>query len=205
MKIVGISFSGADNSMSLRGLRLMDNFIDFHNIVRPDLPIVDNISPDGVVPGAVELLWNQMEEADGFVFAVPEYTGHYSAHFKNVMDWLVVKSNFNADLGTSYPFSFKPFYVVTFTPSGNKEIGGRHFEMTNHLLTKMGGLAQGHSVMNACWKYLLPNNPEFVKDLSQKVLDKFNTYESVERKENSVSDTVSNWNQQYEDWEEAWN
>ena len=77
------------------------------------------------------------------------------------MDWLVVKSNYNADLGQDYCISDKSIYVITFTPS-KKGAGDRHFTMTKELIEKLGG-----KVKNVCKKLMLgkfiPTNYSFVK------------------------------------------
>ena len=39
MKITAVSFSYSENSMSYRGLLLMDHYIKFSNIIKMDLPI----------------------------------------------------------------------------------------------------------------------------------------------------------------------
>ena len=85
-----------------------------------------------MIPKKVEELDNKLKESDALVFSIPEYTGHYSVGFKNLMDWLVVKAYYNADLGQKYSISNKPVYVITFTPA-KKGTGDRHFDMTKEL------------------------------------------------------------------------
>ena len=67
-----------------------------------DMPICNSNKSDGNVPQSVNKFVDVLNNADVLVFAVSEATGHYSAGFKNAMDWLVVKSKFNAKLGTNY-------------------------------------------------------------------------------------------------------
>ena len=105
MKITAVSFSYSENSMSYRGLLLMDHYIKFSNIIKMDLPICDSNKPDGEIPKEVEELDNILDKSDILVFSVPEYTGHYSVGFKNLLDWLVVKGYYNASLGQKYSIS----------------------------------------------------------------------------------------------------
>ena len=50
MKITAVSFSYSENSMSYRGLLLMDYWLEFSNIIKIDLPICVSNKPDGVIP-----------------------------------------------------------------------------------------------------------------------------------------------------------
>ena len=84
MKITAVSFSYSENSMSYRGLLLMDHYIKFSIIIKMDLPICDSNKPDGVIPKEVEELDSILDKSDVLVFSVPEYTGHYSVGFKTV-------------------------------------------------------------------------------------------------------------------------
>lgn len=203
MKICGIAFSYSHCSMAYRGLSLMDHYLNFEWYGQvDDIPICDSNIPDGNVPDSVIKLWNTMEECDVFVFAVPEATAHYSAAFKNIMDWFVVKSSFNADLGQKYPISNKPVYVITFTPV-YKNAGSRHFDMTRHLLEeKLGANVVNMVVKNKCWEYIIPHNHKFVKAECEEILQ-LKPSELVEEKPDMSYD-VNKWKREYEEWNRKW-
>ena len=61
MNITGVSFSHSENSMSYRGLLLMNHFINFNNLIKIDLPICDSNKPNGVIPKKVEELDKRVE------------------------------------------------------------------------------------------------------------------------------------------------
>jgi|TARA_B100000212_G_scaffold174432_1_gene131151 NAD(P)H-dependent FMN reductase len=191
MNITGVSFSHSENSMSYRGLLLMNHFINFNNLIKIDLPICDSNKPNGVIPKKVEELDNKLKESDALVFSIPEYTGHYSVGFKNLMDWLVVKAYYNADLGQKYSISNKPVYVITFTPA-KKGTGDRHFDMTKDLLEKLGCRVNKMYVKNDCWDNLVPNNYDFVKKECKEILRK------------DMEDEVNGWQLKYEEWDNKW-
>ena len=65
----------------------MNHFINFNNLIKIDLPICDSNKPNGVIPKKVEELDNKLKESDAIIFSIPEYTGHYSVGYKNLMDW----------------------------------------------------------------------------------------------------------------------
>ena len=160
--VVGVSFSHASNSMNTRGLKLLE-LDSVYDMKYFDMPICDSNCCNGKVPHAVHRFIEVLSDADVLVFAIPETTGHYGSGFKNAMDWLIVASNFNADLGQDGPFFNKPLYVITFTPS-HKDAGGRHFDMTKHLLQdKMGGIVYNSFVKNSGWHECIPNNTKWVQ------------------------------------------
>ena len=47
--ITAISFSYSDDSMNYRGLKLMNHFLNFDNLIRIDLPICNSNKPDGKI------------------------------------------------------------------------------------------------------------------------------------------------------------
>ena len=112
MNITAISFSYSDDSMNYRGLKMMNHFINFDNLGRINLPICNVNGPDDKTPKELDKLHDTISKSDKLVFAIPEYSGHYSVGFKNFMDWLVVKSNYNADLGQDYCITDKSIYVM---------------------------------------------------------------------------------------------
>ena len=191
MKITAVSFSYSENSMSYRGLLLMDHYIKFSNIIKMDLPICDSNKPDGEIPKEVEELDNILDKSDILVFSVPEYTGHYSVGFKNLLDWLVVKGYYNANLGQKYSISNKPIYVISFTPT-YKGAGDRHFEMTKDILEKLGGRVKKMFVKNDCWNHLLPDNYKFVEKECKEILRK------------DMEDEVVGWKEKYKEWNDKW-
>ena len=170
MNITAVSFSYSENSMSYRGLLLMDHYIKFSNIIKLDLPICNSNRPDGIIPKEVEAIDNILSKSDKLVFSIPEYTGHYCVGFKNLMDWLVVKAYYNADLGQQYSISNKEIYVISFTPA-KKGAGDRHFDMTKQLLEKLGGNVKKMFVKHDCWEKLVPNNYKFVESESREIIN----------------------------------
>jgi len=203
MKICGIAFSYSENSMAIRGLSLMDHYLKFEWYGQlNDIPLCNSNIPDGNVPEPVEILWNKMNDCDAFVFSIPEASGHYSAAFKNVMDWFVVKSYFNADLGQKYPMSNKPVIVMTFTPV-YKNAGGRHFDMTKHILEeKLGANVIDMIVKNDCWKHVVPNNFEFVKEECTRILCT-PLINEIDEKPDMIKE-VNVWQKEYEEWNNKW-
>ena len=189
--ITAISFSYSDDSMNYRGLRMMNHFINFDNLIRINLPMCNINGPDGKIPKELDELHNKISESDKLVFAIPEYSGHYSVGFKNFMDWLVVKSNYNADLGQDYCITDKSIYVITFTPS-KKGAGDRHFDMTKELIEKLGGKVKKMYVKNDCWDNLVPNNLTFVEKESKEIIRK------------TMKNEVGGWIEKYNDWDNKW-
>ena len=117
-KIVAVNFSNSPKSMQARGLQLMDKFIGFHkyvNLIDFDIPVLDSNVADGSVPESVIKFDKALIDADAYVFAVSEMMGGYCGTFKNAMDWLVVKTNFDKRLDIPYSISHKPMYSITFS------------------------------------------------------------------------------------------
>ena len=201
MNIVGVSFSYSENSMAYRGLLLMDHFLQFSDIIKIDIPLCDSNKPDGVVPEDVDAFIEKLRVADVLVFSIPEYTSHYSAAFKNAMDWLVVATNYNSTLGTKYPTSDKPVYVMTFTPA-NEGAGHRHFDMTSELLEKLGAEVKQCVVKNTCWMHLVPGNFSFVEQECKEILNtRVHKQETVKQ---DMSNEVPGWIEKYNKWNEQW-
>jgi len=191
MNTTAISFSYAKDSMNHRGLLLMNYFINFSSIIKINLPICDSNRPDGQVPRQLDVIDQKIRKSDTLVFAIPEYSGHYSVGFKNFMDWLVVKSNYNADLGQEYCLTDKTIYVITFTPS-KKGAGDRHFDMTKELIEKLGGKVKKMYVKNDCWDNLQPDNLNFVEKESKEIL------------RTTMKNEVNGWIKKYNDWNDKW-
>lgn len=203
LKTLLISFSQAPNSMNYRGLILCNQILnaDLYDFAGARIPLCNVNNTVDSLPVCVKRIVCHMRQYDQFVFAIPEYTGHYSAAFKNLMDWLVVSEMFNSTHGASYPFSGKPVHVVTFTPTV-KNSGSRHFGMTRHLLQdKMGADIKSMTVYNDCWRNLLPNRLDFVEDLCD--LIKQCTLNSPNLNQESKHD-IERWNKLYKVWEERW-
>lgn len=203
LKTLLMSFSQASNSMNFRGLFLCNQLLnaDLYDLASAEIPLCNVNNTVDNLPACVERTIADMNYYDQFVFAIPEYTGHYSAAFKNLMDWLVVAETFNSSHGASYPFSGKPVHVVTFTPTV-KDSGNRHFDMTKHLLQdKMGADVQSMTVFNDCWRQLLPNHTEFVKEFCDTVANC--TLEKSQLNQENKHDT-DKWNKLYKDWDTQW-
>jgi len=210
MKFLGLSFSHARNSLQSRGLSLVDRFLQFDqrlSLADFNIPICDSNRPDGVVLDSVARLDRAFEEADALVFAVPEAGGHYSAAFKNILDWLIVKHKFNSQLGKNYSLSGKPVYILTFTPTVPGS-GGRHFEMTRSILTeKFGAVVRRSIVFNKCWEHVLPENFDFVKTSSFDILEDAKLFLATSSKPEGTARSVydvEKWMAQYKRWDDQW-
>ena len=186
-----ISFSYSDDSMNYRGLKLMNHFLNFDNLIRIDLPICNINGPTGTMPVQFDILNDKIMNSDKLVFAIPEYSGHYSVGFKNFMDWLVVKSNYNADLGQDYCLTDKKIYVITFTPS-KPGAGDRHFDMTKELIEKLGGKVKKMFVKNLCWENLIPTNYKFVEKECKEIL------------RTTMKNEVNGWIDKFNEWDKKW-
>ena len=199
--IIGISFSYAKTSMNTRGLSLM-GLDEVYDMTTFNMPVCDSNKCDGKVPYRVHSFIKQLRRADILVFAIPEATAHYSAAFKNAMDWLIVASNFNADLGQDGPFFNKPIYIITFTPS-HKDAGHRHFDMSKHLLQdKMGGKVYDCFVKNYGWRECIPHNTDWVA----KEVEVIRNTEMPEPhpRFDDWKDEPGRWKEQYKNWNKQW-
>jgi len=207
MKIKAISFSYADNSLQTRGLKLLQEKLDMevYDMLDFRMPMCDSNKSDGVVPASVELFTKQLEQANVLIFAISEATSHYCAGFKNAMDWLVVKAKFNARLGTDYAITDKPIFVVTFTPTKHEPNGSRHFDMTTHLLEKLGANVIKCHVINNSWKTVIPGGFNAVKPVYSAVSDFLKEYTPTSTKTHYIDDNSSpTWLKSYNEWDLAW-
>ncbi len=203
-KIVGISYSYADNSMNKRGLQLMKYWLemDVYGMTDFNMPMCNRNKSDGKVPYRVHSYINVLKEADILIFAIPEATGHYCSGFKNAMDWLICASKFNADLGQDSAFFNKPIYVMTFTPS-HTIAGGRHFKSTTHLLSeKMGGWVVDCFVKHSCWEKCIPGNYEWLRKECD-IIKRTETPKPINRTEDLL-DRPEIWMQKYNEWDKLW-
>jgi NAD(P)H-dependent FMN reductase len=206
-KIVAVNFSNSPKSMQARGLQLMDKFIGFHkyvNLIDFDIPVLDSNVADGSVPESVIKFDKALIDADAYVFAVSEMMGGYCGTFKNAMDWLVVKTNFDKRLDSPYSISHKPMYSITFSPSYTN--GGRHSDMMRDLLKQFNTDYRGHIVFNHGWDKCVPGNFEYVKTESEAIYsDLSQPYE----KKNMITEhtdvrTMCEWLHLYEEWDKKW-
>jgi NADPH-dependent FMN reductase len=209
MKLTAISFSQAGNSLQTRGLTLLDHFLNFESAYCMQdfaIPLCYSNKPDGQVPESVLKLDSVLLEAEALVFAISEAGGHYCAAFKNVVDWLIVKNQFNSQLGNGYSLSQKPVYIVTFTPT-YKDSGHRHFSMTRTLLLeKFGANVRKCHVFNQCWDHVTPKNYQFVETFCQEVLQDLITVAAEPKSSLNASSNydTQKWLQQYEQWDHKW-
>jgi NAD(P)H-dependent FMN reductase len=205
-KLIGISFSYADNSLQTRGLKLLSENIPMsvYDMLDFNMPICNSNKSDGIVPDSVDKFISVLEQADILVFAISEATGHYSAGFKNAMDWLVVKSQFNAKLGTNYAITNKPIFVITFTPTKYEPNGARHFEMTSHLLTKLGANVIDTYVVNNSWNTIIPGNIDIVRPYCTKIESFINNYDLPIKNTSLADDNSQVWLAAYNEWDKKW-
>lgn len=204
MQVIGISFSYAVNSLQTRGLSLMglDSVFDMTDF---NIPICNSNKSDGNVPDSVIEFDNILAKADVLVFGISEATAHYSAGFKNAMDWLVVKSKFNSRLGTDYTITKKPIFVITFTPTKKNKTnnGARHFEMTRHLLEKLGANVIDMQVVHDAWRTVVPGATEIVKEPCEQIKNFLKTYTPVPSPVLQNVDS-SGWLDLYNEWNAKW-
>ena len=205
-KITGVSFSYAHNSLQTRGLSLMTDIIPMNivDMTTFNMPMCNSNKSDGVVPKSVDNFISVLEEADILVFAISEATGHYSAGFKNAMDWLVVKSQFNAKLGTNYAITDKPIFVITFTPTKYEPNGARHFDMTSQLLVKLGANVIDTYVINDSWKTIIPGATDAVQRPCTGIKEFCDTYVPSNKLPVAVADNSPQWLTAYNEWDEKW-
>lgn len=207
MNVVGISFSYADNSLQTRGLKLLQEKLDMQvcDMLDFNMPMCNSNKSDGNVPNSVDNFVDILNNADVLIFAISEATGHYCAGFKNAMDWLVVKSKFNAKLGTDYAITDKPVFVVTFTPTSKKPNGGRHFDMTTQLLEKLGADVKECHLINDSWKTVIPGGFNAVKSVYSAVEGFLGTYTPTSTKTRCNEEYSSlTWLKTYNEWDMAW-
>ena len=208
IKVVGISFSYADNSLQTRGLQLLDELNVFDKVCDMtdfDMPICNSNKSDGNVPQSVNKFVDVLNNADVLVFAVSEATGHYSAGFKNAMDWLVVKSKFNAKLGTNYAITNKPIFVVTFTPTKYEPNGARHFDMTTQLLEKLGANVVKSHVINDSWETVIPKHTAATQALHNDLTSFLSSYTPHSTHILETDDNSGlKWLNAYNDWDNKW-
>ncbi len=206
MKIAGISFSHVDNSLQKRGLELLNEhgiLDEIYGMTDFNMPICNSNKSDGVVPNSVTEFIKALD-ADVFVFAISEATSHYSAGFKNAMDWLVVHTKFNARLGTDYPITDKPIFVITFSPTSKPPAGSRHFDMTRHLLEKMGAKVIDMFVVNNSWNDIVPGGFKNVQNIHDKINAFKDVYDAPAPKEQLVDNSSLHWLKDYNRWDIKW-
>ncbi|MBR19676.1 MAG: hypothetical protein CMA64_05975 [Euryarchaeota archaeon] len=207
MKVIGISFSHAENSLQTRGLKLLQEKLDMKifDMLDFDMPICNSNKSDGNVPNSVNEFISVLEDADILVFAIAEATAHYSAGFKNAMDWLVVKSKFNAKLGTDYAITNKPIFVITISPTSKEPNGARHFDMTKHLLTKLGANVVDCLVVNNAWKTVIPGALDALLSVYSAINSYMGSYTPILNKPRYKDDSSSpEWLKAYNEWNMAW-
>ena len=207
MNVVGISFSYADNSLQTRGLKLLQEKLDIQvcDMLDYNMPICNSNKSDGQVPESVNSFCDVLESADILVFAISEATSHYSAGFKNAMDWLVVKSKFNAKLGTDYAITDKPIFVVTFTPTSKAPNGARHFDITKQLLTKLGANVVDCIAVNNAWKTVIPGGLNAILSVYSAINDFMYSYTPTLKNPPNKDDFSSpEWLKTYNEWDMAW-
>ena len=207
MKVVGISFSYADNSLQTRGLKLLQEKLDMQvcDMLDFNMPMCNSNKSDGNVPNSVDKFVDVLNSADVLIFAISEATSHYCAGFKNAMDWLVVKAKFNANLGTDYAITDKPIFVVTFTPTKYSPNGGRHFNMTTQLLEKLGSKVKECHLINDSWKTVIPGGINAVKSVYSAVESFLGTYTPSSTKTRCNEEYSSlTWLKSYNEWDIAW-
>ena len=206
-KIVAVNFSNASNSMQGRGIKLLNKFIPFHKVINLkdyNIPVLDSNMADGRVPECVIDFDKALIDADAYVFLVAEFMGGYCGQFKNAMDWLVVKTNYDKDLNIPYSISHKPMFSVTFSPSNTN--GGRHANMMKDLLKNFQVINHGHVVFNRGWENCVPNNYKWVEEEAKKMYEVLNTPYEKKNKITEHTDvrTICKWLHLYEEWDKKW-
>ena len=206
-KIVAVNFSNATNSMQGRGIKLLNKFIPFHKVINLkdyNIPVLDSNMADGRVPDCVIDFDKALIDADAYIFFVAEFMGGYCGQFKNAMDWLVVKTNYDKDLNIPYSISHKPMFSVTFSPSNTN--GGRHANMMKDLLKNFQVINNGHIVFNRGWENCVPNNYQWVEEEAKKMYKVLNTPYEKKNKITEHTDvrTICKWLHLYKEWDKKW-
>jgi chromate reductase len=101
-KFIGISGSlrkKSTNTGLLRAIQKLGPKYGFELTILnySDVPMYDQDTEDWGNPDSVEIMRMQVLEADGLVFACPEYNGYFSGALKNLIDWGTRKKNIWAD------------------------------------------------------------------------------------------------------------
>ena len=206
-KIVAVNFSCSPKSMQSRGIKLLNKFIPFYKVVNLgdfNIPILDTNMADGNVPDSVIRFDKALIDADAYVFFISEMMGGYSGTFKNAMDWLVVKTNYDKDLNIPYSISHKPLYSVTFSPSYKN--GGRHAEYNKTLLKMFQVIYNSHIVFNRGWEKCIPDNYEWVKKGAEIINNELSKPYEKKNKITESTDvrTICKWIHLYNDWDKKW-
>ena len=206
-KIVAVNFSCSPKSMQSRGIKLLNKFIPFYKVVNLgdfNIPILDTNMADGNVPDSVIRFDKALIDADAYVFFISEMMGGYSGTFKNAMDWLVVKTNYDKDLNIPYSISHKPLYSVTFSPSYKN--CGRHAEYIKTLLKMFQVIYHSHIVFNRGWEKCIPDNYEWVKKGAEIINNELSKPYEKKNKITESTDvrTICKWIHLYNDWDKKW-
>jgi len=212
MKLTGISFSLSENSMNYRGLSLMQHWLDME--IKPigdfNLPLMNKNVSDGDVPVEVDAWIDYLKQFDGYVFAVPEYTHHLNAVFRNSLDWIVIKYFRDNKLRVNEVFEHKPAKIVTFTPS--KDSGGFHLDATQDFC-KMNcvNVVDRGKIMDLGWNNVRPRNYKYVEKLCNdikkqfKKVKKLGVYPPEGVKSAYEENEPQWWVPLYNEWNESWN
>lgn len=205
-KIVGLSFSYAENSMQHRGMSLLGKIIPFYKTYTLqdfNLPLVKTNKPNGESPDSVKRLVAALSEADAFVFGISEMIAYPCASFKNFCEWLVININDNDDLNKSYCISHKPLVTTTFSPGPHA--GHRHWDVSNQLLYQLNCKVEKNYVFRNAWDNLLPDNLDYVKADALEMLDLLNKrYIDQGIIVHDRVRTMGKWLNQYEEWDKKW-
>jgi chromate reductase len=130
-----VAFTGSTRSASfhtrlinsLPALAPADVQVAFFDL--SDVPFYNQDLEDEAQPAAVVAMRAAVKEADGVVFATPEYNGSFSALTKNTIDWLTRPMRQGALMG-------KKIMVIAVTPGPG---GGQRIAKTmNDLLPLFG-------------------------------------------------------------------
>ena len=98
LKLLGISGSLRKASTNTGLLRAFSSFadsvgFDMTILDYQDVPMYNQDVEDCGNPESVDRVRLAISEADGIVFACPEYNGYFSAALKNLIDWGTRKTN----------------------------------------------------------------------------------------------------------------
>lgn len=130
-----VAFTGSTRSASfhtriinaLPGLAPQDVQIAFFDLA--DVPFYNQDLEEAAQPAAVVAMRTAVAEADGVIFAAPEYNGSYSALTKNTIDWLTRPMRQGALMG-------KKIMVIAVTPGPGG--GQRIAKIMNEVLPMFG-------------------------------------------------------------------
>ncbi|MEO8512409.1 MAG: NAD(P)H-dependent oxidoreductase [Ignavibacteria bacterium] len=172
IKIVCLGGSMEDNSSTLALLKYTASKLEklgaetyLADIKKINLPIFCYKALKNLRNTKFKLLAERIKEADGLIFASPEYHGTVSSAFKNAIDFLEILS------------SNKPPYL-SFKPVGCIALGGAEYagfstlDAMVHIIHNLRGIAAPSSIAIGYGNSLFNKKGELVNEVVKKRIDR---------------------------------